>query len=495
MNQSISNTQTIFLDHEKRKEIDASCRIPVLAFFGSAIFWLLIGTLFALVASIKLHHVEFISEYAAATFGRVRMAHLNTVIFGWAAPAGVGTAIWLTARLCRRPLRNGWIVLTAALLWNIGILVGIVAILAGEGTSIEWLEFPSYVAFILFISFAFIAIWIIDMFLNREPGHVYVSQWYILAALFWFPWLYSTVQLMLILKPVQGSVQSIIHWWFAHNVLGLWFTPLGLAAAYYMIPKVIGRPIHSYYLSILGFWSLALFYSWNGSHHLIGGPLPAWIISIGVISSVMMIIPVVTVAINHHMTMKGHFHRLKDSPTLRFVVFGAMAYTVTSLQGVSMAVRWWNQLTHFTHHTVGHAHLGMYAFFTMVMFGCMYYIVPRLTDWEWPSARLIRIHFWTTASGVTIMFLATSIGGLLQGLALENPSIPFSAVTNYTIPFLLARSGSGILIAIGHIAFAISFVMMLLQYGAKRTEPTLFTNEPSSPLNLATERSTEVDHP
>jgi len=116
---------------------------------------------------------------------------------------------------------------------------------------------------------------------------------------------------------VQAAVQGPVNWWFGHNVLGLFFTPIGVGAAYYLIPKVIGRPVHSYYLSILGFWSLAFFYSWNGMHHLIGGPFPAWLISASIVASFMMVVPVITTGINHHFTMKGHFGALRWSPTLR----------------------------------------------------------------------------------------------------------------------------------------------------------------------------------
>jgi cytochrome c oxidase cbb3-type subunit 1 len=460
----------------ERAEIDASTRIPVLLFFGAAIFWLIIGTLFALIASFKLHSPEIggsLGNLSYLTFGRVRTAHLNAVAFGWASCAGIGTSIWLMARLCRAKLVNQSLIIAAAILWNVGLGFGIYGILAGDSTSIEWLEIPTYATPILFVSYALMAIWAIIMFQQRKPGHVYVSQWYLFGAFFWFPWLYGTVQILLLMQPVQGSVQAAINWWFAHNVLGLWFTPIGLAAIYYLIPKVIGQPIYSYYLSILGFWTLAFFYSWNGMHHLIGGPIPAWMVSVSVVASVMMVIPVLTVAINHHMTMRGHFEVLRYSPTLRFTVFGAMAYTLASLQGSSMAFRSLNQVTHFTHYTVGHSHLGLYAFFTMAMFGAMYYIVPRLTLWEWPSASLIRWHFWTTAIGIGFMIMVLSVGGIIQGLALMDNKINFNAVVDLTWVFLLSRSLSGVLILVGHLCFGASFVMMLLKLGRVRTSPTL----------------------
>src|SRR5690606_11125492 len=131
---------------------------------------------------------------------------------------------------------------------------------------------------------------------------VYVSQWYVLGALFWFPWLYVVAQLVIFFDPARGTAQALANWWLGHNVLGLWFTPMSLALIYYLLPKIIGKPIYSYYLSVLGFWALAFFYNWAGVHHLIGGPIPSWILSAGIVASVMMVIPVVATGINHHMT-------------------------------------------------------------------------------------------------------------------------------------------------------------------------------------------------
>jgi cytochrome c oxidase cbb3-type subunit 1 len=424
-----------------------------------------------------MHDPALLAEPAWLTFGRVRPAHLNAVIFGWASQVGIGVSIWLLARLCRVRLQARELVIGAGVLWNIGVFVGIVGILAGHSQGVEWLEFPQYSTFILFLAYALIGIWSVVMFRFRRPGHVYVSEWYLLAAFFWFPWLYATANVLILMAPVQGVVQAATNWWFAHNVLGLWFTPIGLAAAYYMIPKVIGRPVHSYYLSALGFWSLALFYSWNGMHHLIGGPLPAWLITASVVASVMMIIPVLTVAINHHMTMKGQFGMLKFSPTLRFVVFGAMCYTFVSLQGISMAIRPWNQITHFTHYTIGHSHLGVYGFFSMIMFGCMYYIVPRLTQCEWRSPILIKLHFWFCFYGLLTMAFALGVGGLIQGVQMANPNISFNNVLEGTLPWLKARSISGILLSIGHMLFAYHFVLMLVGLGRKSGNPTYLNPE------------------
>lgn len=465
--------------------IDRSMRAPAMFFMLSAVGWLMLGTVFAIIASIKMHTPDFMGDSAFWTFGRVRSAHLNAMIFGWANNAIFAVGLWMMARLCRTEVKHGGMLVIAGIFWNIGVTIGVFAILAGEMTSVEWQEMPIYVSPILAISYAMIAVWGILCFVNRKGGHVYVSQWYILAALFWFPWLFMIAQIMILYFPAQGTVQSITNWWFAHNVLGLWLTPMAIGAAYYFIPKVLGRPIHSYYLSILGFWTLALFYNWAGVHHLIGGPIPVWLQTVGIVGSVLMVIPVLVTAINHHMTVVGRPLQVWQSPTLRFVVFGAMSYTAVSLLGSLMALRDVNVITHFTHFTVGHAHHGVYAFFTMIMFGAIYFMLPRLLYREWPSATLIRVHFWCCAIGIGIMVVALHVGGWIQGLqlnALDDNDIPvysFIEVMENTIPWLVARSVSGIFLTIGHIAFAINVLIMLT--GAVRSGrqdgPTLLRKE------------------
>ncbi len=471
------STSPISVTRAELSEIDASTKAPALFFLISSVLWLLAGTAFALISSFKMHNPEFMGNWEWLTFGRARTAHLNTVIYGWSVNAAFAVAFWLMARLSRATLRHPTLLFVAGAFWNIGVSIGVFGILRGDSTSIEWLEMPPYATPLLFVAYALIGAWAVITFRFGKSQHIYVSQWYILAALFWFPWLYSIAQIMLIFEPARGTVQALVNWWFAHNVLGLWFTPIGLGAVYYFLPKVLGKPIHSYYLSVLGFWSLAFFYNWAGVHHLIGGPVPAWVQTAGIAASFMMVVPVVVTAINHHMTMVGSFGALKFSPTLRFIVFGAMSYTLVSLQGSSMAIRSWAEVTHFTHYTVGHAHFGMYAFFTMVMFGSIYYILPRLLLKEWPSAGLITMHFWATAIGILLYVGALSIGGIEQGLALNDvEKYPvFMDIVELTKRYLVTRSLAGIMMTVGHIAFAVNFAWMLFKSRtAEASVPTLF---------------------
>ena len=454
-----------------RSEVDASCAYPVVAFFVSAIFWLMFGTVLALLASIKMHTPGFLSGAEWLTFGRVRPVHLNTMIYGWGSMAGVGTLLWLQARLSRVRLPLQLPLVVGCALWNLGVAGGSIAILTGHGTSVEWLEFPYGWSFLFAGIFVVVMAASLMMFSARRVGHVYVSQWYLFGAVLWFPFLYVMANALIHGALARGVVQAATNWWFAHNVLGLWFTPIGLATVYYLLPKVLGRPIHSYYLSLLGFWTLALFYNWAGTHHLVGGPLPAWLITVGIVGSVMMFIPVTTVAVNHHMTMKGHFALLKVSPTLRFIVLGAMSYTVVSFQGSLQSLRSVNEVTHFTHYTIAHAHLGVYGFFTMVMFGAIYYIAPRLTGREWSSPRLIKIHFWGTALGMAVYWVGLTWGGILQGLAMDNPDVAFLDVVRHTMPYLWSRTFAGVLMAVGHVAFAILAWRMFTLKGRRLAEP------------------------
>lgn len=465
----------------KLSEVDDSMRAPAMLFMVSAVLWLLAGTVFALIAAIKSTNPEFLTAEAWLTFGRVRSAHLNAMIYGWGNNVIFAVAPWIMGRLSRARIRHTSILLVAGIFWNIAITIGIIGILKGDMIAVEWLEMPAYVTPLVALSYALVGVWVIIAFRWRQTEHVYVSQWYLLAAFFWLPWLYTVAQIMLVFEPATGVVQSLTNWWFAHNVLGLWLTPVALATAYYLIPKVLGRPIHSYYLSVIGFWSLALFYNWAGVHHLIGGPVPAWVISAGTVASVMMVIPVLVVAVNHHLTVVGLHKPGWASPTIRFVVFGAINYTVVSVFGSLMALRHVNEVTHFTHFTVGHAHHGVYAFFTMIMFGGVYYMLPRLLSREWPNAFLIKVHWWMCAMGILLMVFALQVGGWIQGLQMNaltemgTPVYTFLETVENTKPWLWARSISGLMLLIGHLAFAINVGWILFSPKTQDqvTRPTL----------------------
>jgi len=439
--------------------IDRISGRPVAVLLIAATFWLVLGSVFGVIASLKLHWPDWLSAYAPLTFGRVRTLHLNLVIYGWLSQMGIASMIWILPRIFRTPLRSPQLTVVGAIIWNIAVALGALAIARGWTDGEEWLEIPWQLDMLLAFAGVFFIVPLIRTTSAREVHHIYVSGWYFLAGILWFPCLFVIANLPVIHSGVE---EATVNWWFAHNVLGLWLTPIGVGTAYYFIPKIIGKPVYSYSVSLLGFWGLALFYSQVGIHHLIGGPVPTWVVTLSVVHSVMMFIPVIAVAINQHVLVGRNLWALKESLPLRFISFGAVMYTMASFQGSIEALRSVNTVVHFTHYTVGHAHLGAYAFVSIVMFGAAYHMLPRMTGraFQWPA--LINAHFWLIVVGFAIYFFSLSIGGVLQGLAMLDATRPFSESVTVTLPYLEARSLGGTLMTLGHIIFAINVASILV---------------------------------
>lgn len=450
---------------------DQSSAFPVFMFIAFACFWLLLGSLAGLTSSIKLHQPDWLTDQAWLTFGRIRTVHLTAVLYGWISNAALGMMLWLLPRLLRTHLHGAiWSMLGGALI-NMGIAAAIGAISSGWTDGMEYLEIPWQIAILIFAGFVLVILSVLYTLVNRKVEHLYVSVWYMVAALLWIALLFLVAKLPGVHTGVQ---QATTNWWYGHNVLGLWFTPVSVGAIYYFLPKIIGRPVRSYNLSILGFWTLAFFYGQVGGHHLIGGPVPGWLTTLSIVQSVMMVIPVVAFSINMGGTLKGRMHLARYSPTLRFMMFGGLMYFASSLQGSLEALRSVNQVAHFTHFTVAHAHLGAYAFVTMVLFGAIYFMMPRVLNWEWPYRKLITLHFWLSAIGIAIYFIGLTIGGWLQGVAMLDAARPFMDSVTLTLPYLKWRTAGGSLMVLGHIVFVGHFLAMALRFGPTRTGAALF---------------------
>jgi cytochrome c oxidase cbb3-type subunit 1 len=459
---------------------DRSTAFPVFMFVAFACCWLIVGSFAGLTSSIKLHEPDWLTNQAWLTFGRIRTVHLTAVLYGWITNAALGMIVWLLPRLLRTRLHGAvWTMLGGALI-NTGIAAGIGAISVGWTDGMEYLEIPWQIAIFILVGFVFVILPILFTLVNRKVEHLYVSVWYMVAALLWISLLFLVGKLPGVHTGVQ---QATTNWWYGHNVLGLWFTPVSVGAIYYFLPKIIGRPVRSYNLSILGFWSLAFFYGQVGGHHLIGGPVPGWLTTLSIVQSLMMVIPVIAFSINMGGTLKGRMHLARYSPTLRFMMFGGLMYFASSVQGSLEALRSVNQVAHFTHFTVAHAHLGAYAFVSMVLFGAIYFMMPRVLNWEWPYPRLVTLHFWLAAIGVTIYFVGLSIGGWLQGVAMLDPARPFIDSVNVTLPYLKWRSVGGGLMVLGHLVFVGHFLAMALRFGPTRTGAALFAH--NNELELA----------
>jgi cytochrome c oxidase cbb3-type subunit 1 len=299
--------------------------------------------------------------------------------------------------------------------------------------------------------------------------------WYLLGAFFWFPWLFFTSHVLLGRPQIQGVMQNVVAAWFSNGLQNYWFTSIGLAAAYYLIPKVIDRPVHSYNLASVGFWSWATFGGLTAMTKLSGGPVPAWLVSLSIASSIMLIIPLVTVGKNFFRTMDGHYHMIYHSPTIRFTFLGAIFFCIGTGLALLASLRSADSALHFTLFSTAQKELVLYSFFSMVMFGAMYYITPRLVGCEWLSTNLIKYHFLGSAYGGGMAVVSTLLAGIAAGTRYLDPESQFSQILYNTGAYLPGRTLALIAVTLGHTAFGLHFLLMLLRIGQPAGAPTLFS--------------------
>lgn len=442
--------------------IDASCRLPLVVMFLAAGVWLLLASVFGLIASIKFHAPAFLADAAWLTYGRVHPVSTNALLYGFAVQAGLGVTLWVLARLGRVMLAAPWMVLVGALLWNLGVALGVTAILDGSSTGFEHLEFPSYAAALMFLGFVVVAFWALVTLHRRSQRELYVSQWFLLAALFWFPWIYSTANLLLGVFPVRGIAQAVIAWWFSQNLLIVWFGLVGLATLFYVVPRFTGRDLHSRYLALLSFWMLILFGSWAGVPG--NAPVPAWMPSVSVVASVLGIVTVLSVFLNLWRTLDGKCLMFMSDPSLKFIGFGLVSFVVGGLAGAVVAFPAFNQVTQFTWFAVARALLQSYGFLATMLFAAIYAIVPRMLGRELPYPKLVTAHFFLAAAGVLLLVLPLAAGGIAQGLKLQQSNVAFLDIAKATLPFLRASTTGDLLLALGHLLFLLNLGALVLGY-------------------------------
>lgn len=457
--------------------VDKSVSATVMSLFGWSAIWLIFGLVLEIISSWKLHTPGFLAGTAWLTYGRIDPAATNTLLYGWGFNAALGIAFWLLGRLAGTPLRPNPLSFVAILFWNIAVAGGIFGILYGDSTAIENLEFPGYVSPVLWVSFVLMAASLVSTLRDRTFNNIFISQWYLIAGVFWFAWIYSVAQLMLVFFPVRGTVQAIVSAWYTQGLLALWFGSVALAAIYYFLPKITGRPIRNYYLAVLGFWSFGVFNGWLGVERLSGAPVPPWVQSIGTAASLLSLVPLVAISINLLGTIRSNFDAVKDSVVLRFAAFASVAYFVSALQMVLMSFGRGAESTHLTLAAQSPAYLTFFGFFGMAAFGAIYYILPRVTRREWASSGLIGTHFAATALGVILVYVCLLLGGLHQGAELANPEVHFAQIIEGLQPYLLGRTAGLALLFIGQLAFAVN-LFLTLGRAARVSESPLVLPEP-----------------
>jgi len=426
--ESVTTASSLNTDAEKRALVDASVSKPVLLFFGNAMLWLFFGTLFSGMVFYKLKNPEHLSSFFGypldfLNYGKIYPAFTHMWIYGWCFQASFGAVLWLLGRLTRAELKYSLILQVSSVVWNAAVTLGIVCILAGFNTGYEWLEFPTLATIPMLLAFALFAFGCVDMLRRRQNKELYISLWYLVGAALWFPAIYFTGNLLLVWFPMDGVMGSIINVWVKQGIVGLWFVPVGLALAYFLVPKVIGRPIYSYALAAFGFWSLAFFSPWNSGAQLVGAPIPAWIITTGIATTFLMLIPVWVVGYNFHKTLEGNYALAGSSPTLKFVMFGLIAYVAGQVTLALSAFRSVSYVAQSTIFSYGSFNIMFYAFFSFIMFGAIYYITPRMVGCEWISSRLIKWHFMLTSYAIAVVIMMWLVGGFIQGGAIDSTAI------------------------------------------------------------------------
>jgi cytochrome c oxidase cbb3-type subunit I len=444
-------TTTTAADALLRAGIDRSLRHPVMFFLTSGAAWLAVSIILGMASSMKMHNPGFLDGCSWYTYGRLFPAHINAFIYGWGFQAAFAAVIWLMARLSRQECRHVGTILTAGHLWNLGVSLGLVGIITGHGTGMPWMEFPFFAWPVLLVSYFAIVIWSFIQFRVRPVGHTYISQWYLLAALIWFPWVFVTANVLLHCLEGHPVMATGINSWFKSAILLLFFTPVALGTAYYLVPKVTGRPIHSYSAAMLGFWSLAAIAPWAGMQKLAGAPIPYFLTYVGAAATILFFIPAVLSGYNLIRTSLGDPEIMAHSPSLRFTLTGIVGLVILGIAAVVLNLPGSTlPLTQFS--------ISGYGFEILALYG---------------SRRMIKWHFYLSIYGVIAVAFAALFGGLLQGAAQENFKEPWINAMTQANPYVYSITIAWVFVLISNVFFFLHLLLMWLRLGRRSTHPTL----------------------
>ena len=438
------------------KIIDRSAKHVFSFFLSSAGLWLLTAAFFAYLAAAKLTDPFFLSTCEFLTYGKIKVAQANAFVYGWGGNAIFAVSLWILARLSQAEVRGSFFLIVAGVIWNLAITFGLLGILDGHMSGHEMLEMPTEVWPAMLISYLIITFLALVIHRSRQIKETIAPQWFILAALLWFPALFLIAWHGLEINTARGTLQTVLSMWYGQSLIWLWLTPVALGAAYYLIPAVLGRTIDKYYLAIFGFWCIAALAPWSVVHHLEGGPVPMWIPAIGTVMSIAMVFPIAVASTNFHATAFLDIGKVWDSLPLRFVIFGTLSYTVSSYIGVVFSLPAVAKITQFTIINEFHFNQRVYGFFSMIIFGAVYFALPRITGREIPIAAK-SFHFWTSTFGVLLLLLAYLIGGLTHGVLAGQPSLEWSsAVIGSIQPYFLITKIAFVILAFSQLVFVVN---------------------------------------
>jgi len=452
----------MIVNENQTHQIDASCRVPLLVLFGGAALWLVVGSLLALVASLTFHMPAQFGDCAWVTYGRVQPAADDALLYGFCIPAGLGVALWIFARLGQVPLRGAMVPVVAAHLWHLGVLVGLVGIFIGDSTGFAWLEFPRGGSALLFFAYLILGLWALMNASGRRESGMFPTHWYLITALFLFPWIYSVANILIVGWPVRGVVQAVIAWWFGNNLVFLWTSLVGIGTAFYFLPKFCGRPLQTYFYALFAFWTLLIFGSLRGVP--VGAPVPAWLPALSSLNSLMLVVPVIALAVIGWQTVRGATGEECNGGPFCMIRFGFVAFLLSALLLIAASCPQISRLTQFTWFGAAQTELQLYGFFTITMFGAIYYILPRAAGIEFAFPKLIRVQHWCAMLGLVIFVASLVIGGVMQGVKLQNPNLAFVDSTTAMLPYLRASTMGLLFLLLANLLFALNIFIMIASW-------------------------------
>jgi cytochrome c oxidase cbb3-type subunit I/II len=441
-------------------------------FVLATLIWAVVGMLVGVLAAAQLAHWPLNFGLEWLTFGRIRPLHTNAVIFAFGGNAIFAGSYYSTQRLLKTRMWSDALSRFHFWGWQLIIVAAAITLPLGITASKEYaeLEWPIDVA----IAVVWVA-WAVNFFATlviRREKHIYVAVWFYIATIITVAMLHIGNSLALPVSffksySVYAGVQdALVQWWYGHNAVAFFLTTPFLGLMYYFVPKAAERPIYSYRLSIIHFWSLIFIYIWAGPHHLLNTSLPEWAQTIGVVFSISLIAPSWGGMINGLLTLRGAWDKLRTDTVLKFFVVGITFYGMSTFEGPMLSLRAVNGLAHYTDYIIGHVHGGALGWNGFITFGMIYWLMPRLWKVEIFSKRLMSMHFWTGTIGIVMYITSMYTAGITQGLmwrafnedgTLKYPE--FTETVTELFPFYWLRLIGGLLYLTGTLVMLYNVLM------------------------------------
>ena len=431
------------------------------------VVWGIVGMLVGVTLATQLIWPELTYGIEWLSYGRLRPLHTNAVIFAFGGSGLFAVSYYIVQRTCQVRL---WAEKLAAFTfwgWMAVIVLAAVTLPLGYTSTKEYAELEWPIDILITLVWVAYALVFFGTIAKRKTKHIYVSNWFFGAYILTIAILHIVNNLELPVTLTKsyslyaGVQDAMVQWWYGHNAVGFFLTTAFLGMMYYFIPKQAGRPIYSYRLSVVHFWSLNFIYMWAGPHHLQYTALPDWAQSLGMVFSLMLLAPSWGGMMNGIMTLSGAWHKLRTDPILKFLVTALSFYGMSTFEGPMMAIKTVNALSHYTEWTVGHVHSGALGWVAMITIGSMYYLIPRLYGREsMYSTKMIEWHFWLSTIGVVLYIASMWIAGVAQGLMWRAANVDgtltysFAQVLNTMYPFYGIRLLGGVLFFSGMLMMA-----------------------------------------